>query len=103
MSKNTLSATLGRAVVVSLALAPVVNAAENPFAMQAIAGSQQLAAAGDKTKEGKCGEDICSSRKMKEGGCSGSKMKEGGCSGAKMKEGGCSGSMKTEETEQPKP
>lgn len=82
MNKKTLSATLGSAVVVSLALAPVVHAAENPFAMKAIAASTQLAEAGDKTKEGKCGEGKCSARKSKEGGCSGSKQKEGGCSGS---------------------
>jgi uncharacterized low-complexity protein len=97
MSKNTLSATLGRAVVVSLALAPAVNAAENPFAMQVIAGSQHLAEAGSKTKEGKCGEGKCGASKMKEAGSKSGKMKEGGCSGSKLKEGGCSGSMKPED------
>ena len=101
MSKKSLSATLGGTIVASLALVPMVHAAENPFAMKAVAAATQLAEAGDKTKEGKCGEGKCSASKMKEGGCSGAKMKEGGCSGGKMKEGGCSGSTKDTKPEQP--
>jgi uncharacterized low-complexity protein len=108
MNHKSLSLTLGGAIAASITLAPVVNAAENPFAMQALSASTQVAEAGGKMKDGKCGEGKCGANKMKEGGCSASKMKEGGCSGAKMKEGGCSaskmkeggcsGSMKTDET-----
>lgn len=102
MSKKTLSATLGSTLVASLTLAPLAHASENPFAVQAIAGPQHLAAAETKAKEGKCGEGKCGAGKMKESGSQSGKMKEGGCSGSKMKEGGCSGSMKGDATQQPK-
>lgn len=103
MSKKTLSATLSTAVIASLSLSPILNAQENPFAMKDITGSQRFAEAGEKAKEGKCGEGKCSSsRKMKEGGCSGAKMKEGACGADKIKEGGCSGNAKGQAVEQPK-
>ncbi|MDD5037238.1 MAG: hypothetical protein PHE55_21130 [Methylococcaceae bacterium] len=109
MNKKTLTLTLGGAIAASFMAAPVVNAAENPFSMQAVGGGLQVAEASKKAKEGKCGEGKCSSKmkagKMKEGGCSASKttadkMKEGGCSASKMKEGGCSGNMKADEPAQ---
>ncbi len=112
MKKKSLTLTLGGAIAASLIAAPVANAAENPFAMKAVDSSMQLAEAGKKTKEGKCGEGKCSAGKMKggkmkqgacsankakEGGCSAAgKMKEGACSANKMKEGGCSGAMPSE-------
>lgn len=102
MSKKTLSATLGSTLVASLTLTPLAHASENPFSMQAIAGSQHLAAAETKAKEGKCGEGKCGASKMKESGSKNDKMKEGGCGGSKMKEGGCSGSMKGNQSQQPK-
>lgn len=101
MNKKTLTLALGSAIAASFMAAPVANAAENPFAMQAIDGGLQVAEAGKKAKEGKCGEGKCSASKakagqakaggadkMKEGGCSASKAKEGSCGANKMKEGG---------------
>lgn len=97
MNPKTLPLSLGCAIAAStLIMLPVVQAAENPFAMPTLTTSTRVAQAGDRMKEGQCGEGKCSSRKMKEGGGSASKMKEGGCSGAKMKEGGCSASRMKE-------
>ena len=93
---TTLALTLGSALAASFATAPTANAADNPFALKAIDGMQQVAEVAKKAKEGKCGEGKCGANKKKEGGCSGRKMKEGGCSGDKMKEGGCSGAKMEE-------
>ena len=57
MNKKNLSATLAGTIVVSLALAPVVHAAEDLFAMKAAAASTLVAEASDKTQEGKYDED----------------------------------------------
>ncbi len=98
---KTLALTLGSTLAASFAAVPVAGAADNPFALQAIDGMRQVAEAGKKAKEGKCGEGKCAG-KTKEGQCSASKMresgggdkiKEGNCSGSKIQEGRCSGRM----------
>jgi len=99
MNKSKLISSLGSAVAISLLASPLAQASENPFALQKVTASTQLAQAGDKSGEGKCSDGKCGD-KMKEGGCSGASMgksKEGKCGegkcGDKTKEGGCSGSM----------
>lgn len=89
MTKTKLISSFGGAVAVSLLAAPVVQASENPFAMQKNNGVIHLAE-GMKAGEGKCSDGKCGD-KMKEGGCSGnmSKAKEGKCG-----EGKCGDSMK---------
>lgn len=106
MNKTKLIASLGSAVTVSLLAAPLAQATENPFAMQKVSQTIQLAQASDKGAEGKCSDGKCGD-KMKEGGCSGAmgKMKEGKCGegkcgAGKMKEGGCSGSIEAPAGEQ---
>ncbi|MDD5036778.1 MAG: hypothetical protein PHE55_18775 [Methylococcaceae bacterium] len=101
MNSKTLSLTLS-AIAASISLAPIAHAAENPFAMKTVSASALVAEAGDKVRDGKCGEGKCSGRKKTESAATDSKTKEGNCGANKMKEGGCSGSMKTEETAQPK-
>jgi uncharacterized low-complexity protein len=104
MNHKTWSLTLGSAVAASISLSPIVQAAENPFAMQTLAAPSLVAEAGEKMKDGKCGEGKCGGKrkavesKAKDGNCGANKMKEGGCSASKMKEGGCSGNMKMDET-----
>lgn len=64
MSRKTLiAATVGTAFVAGLSAAPVVSAAENPFALSGLSSGYQVA---DHTpghnkmmKEGKCGEGMC--------------------------------------------
>ena len=57
MSKKTLIvAAVGSAFVASIAAAPVVSAAGNPFALSGLAGGYQVAEHhGEKPMEGKCG------------------------------------------------
>jgi len=108
---------LGSAFAATLATAPMVHAAENPFAAKSLASGYMVAEAdmakdGEKMKDGKCGTGKCgaSKKKMmkekaKEGNCSAEmKDKEGNCSAemkakadAKAKEGNCSGEMKSTE------
>lgn len=55
MSKKTLIATaIGSAFVATMAAAPIVSAAENPFAMQSLDKGYMVAQAG-KMSDGKCG------------------------------------------------
>ncbi|MBM2829640.1 MAG: hypothetical protein HW411_430 [Gammaproteobacteria bacterium] len=64
MSKKTtltpIAAALGTTFVVSLAASPIVNAAENPFALNELSSGYMVAEegkCGDKMEgEGKCGE-----------------------------------------------
>jgi uncharacterized low-complexity protein len=106
MNPKSLSLTLGGAIAASITLAPVVNAAENPFAMQALSASTQVAEAGGKMKDGKCGEGKCGAKKAE---AAAGKVKEGQCGANKdsaatdkAKEGSCGankdGGMKMDET-----
>ncbi|MGB9130273.1 MAG: hypothetical protein WCB97_11535 [Thiobacillus sp.] len=71
MSKKTLIATaVGSAFVASMAAAPIVSAAENPFALSVLSSGYQVAAADSEMKptdkkmpEGKCGEGKCGAAK----------------------------------------
>jgi uncharacterized low-complexity protein len=69
MSKKSLLATaVGTAFAASLA-APVVSAADNPFALSSLASGYQVADNQTvKPMEGKCGEGMCGA-KMKSGTC----------------------------------
>ena len=81
--KNTaLTLALGTAFAASLAAAPALNAAENPFKMDSLKNGYQVA--DSKDKEGKCGEGKCGGdAKKKDGACGGDKGKEGACGGNK--------------------
>ena len=93
---NPVAAAVGVAFVSSLAASSTMAADENPFSTADLDAGYQLA--GEKGKEGKCGEGKCGSDKGKEGaggekgkeGACGEKGKEGSC-GEKGKEGSCGG------------
>lgn len=97
--KTALTLALGSAFAASLAVAPVANAADNPFEMQSLKNGYQVAEMKDgngnpvngpaKAKEAKCGGD-----KAKEGKCGGDKKKDGKCGEGKCGEGKCGGSKK---------
>ena len=96
MAKSTTALTLalGTAFAASLAAAPALNAADNPFQLDSLKNGYQVAE--DKAKEGKCGGDKakdgkCGGDKAKEGKCGGDKAKDGKCGGDKAKEGKCGG------------
>ena len=92
--KTALTLALGTAFAASLATAPVVHAAGDPFEMNALSGGYQVAQA-DKSKEGKCGEGKCGGDKTKDGKCGGEKKKEEGkCGEGKCGEGKCGGEKK---------
>jgi uncharacterized low-complexity protein len=56
--KAVLSLAIGSAFAASVAIAPVVSAADNPFEMDSLKDGYQVIAA-KKSKEGKCGEGRC--------------------------------------------
>jgi uncharacterized low-complexity protein len=105
MSKKTLIASaVGSAFVASMAAAPIVSAAENPFALSGLTSGYQVAdnhgaKPAAKPAEGKCGEGKCGAKagaKPMDGKCGGAaKMKDGKCgegkcgNKAKMKDGKC--------------
>ncbi len=90
MTKTKLISSLGSTVAISLLSAPIVQASENPFAMQKVTNTIQLAEGMEKGLDGKCGEGKCGDKlkdaamekmeKTKEGKCG-----EGKC-GDKVKE-----------------
>jgi uncharacterized low-complexity protein len=90
MSKKSsikpVAAALGTAFAITLATAPVANAASNPFGMADLNAGYSVAM-GDKPKEGKCGEAKCGAEKKAEGKC-GEKKGEAKC-GAKKSEATC--------------
>ena len=88
------TAAVGLALAATLATSPVVMADSNPFATTDLDAGYQLA--GEKGKEGKCGEGKCGSDKDKEGACGEDHKKdaegkcgEGKCGSDKDKEGAC--------------
>jgi len=105
---NPVAAAVGIAFVSSLAMSANVMADDNPFSTADLGTGYQVAGdkgkegscgeKGDKDKEGACGEGKCGAsmgakdtpaEKGKEGSC-GEKGKEGSC-GEKGKEGSCGG------------
>lgn len=90
--KKTLAVLVGGAFAASLTMSPIVNADQNPFALNALSKGYQVADA----KDGKCGTGKCGANKKameekaKEGSCHADKAKEGSCHADKAKEGSCS-------------
>lgn len=70
--QSALTLALGSAFATTLAMAPLANAADNPFSAQSIGNGYMVAEMG-KGKEGKCGEGKCGGTKAKEGKCGGMK------------------------------
>ncbi len=69
MSKKTLiAAAVGTAFVAGMSAAPVVSAADNPFALSSLTSGYQVADAG-KPMEGKCGAKKAAEGKCGEGKC----------------------------------
>ena len=77
-AKNPVAAAVGAAFLASVALAPLAQAAENPFQANSLSGGYTLAE--KTTTEGKCGEGKCGEnmKKTQEGKCG-----EGKCGGSK--------------------
>jgi uncharacterized low-complexity protein len=97
MNKTALTVAAGTAFAATLTVAPLVKAADNPFAMDSLKTGYQVADDAKKTddrkapkmskadkkanakmmKEGKCGEGKCGVKNLKEGKCG-----EGKCGGS---------------------
>jgi uncharacterized low-complexity protein len=96
-TKKPLAIALGAAFITSLTAIPVVNAAENPFAMSELSSGYMVA----EMAEGKCGGDKAAAEGDKaaaEGKCGGDKAAAEGDKAAvegKCGEGKCGGENKT--------
>ncbi|MCI0401315.1 MAG: hypothetical protein L0Z68_08465 [Gammaproteobacteria bacterium] len=94
-----IAAAIGTTFAVSLAAAPLANAAENPFSMTQFSNGYMVAEhGGEKGAEGKCGEGKCGEkRKAHEGKCGEGKCGEGKkAEGDEQSEGRSGGEMKGE-------
>lgn len=102
---TTLKLAAGMTVAASFAVAPLAQAADNPFAMQKLDSGYQLAqaASDDKKADGKCGEAKCGASKTADkkaddkkadGKCGADKKKDASCGADKKKEGSCGGKKK---------
>ena len=87
---KTVAALLGTTFAVTLAIAPIANAAENPFGITQFQSGYMVAGeegkcGGNKGAEGKCGGEKATGKKDAEGKCGGDKDKdaEGKCGGEK--------------------
>ena len=94
MIKKPLAAAVGVAFVTSMAAATIAVADSNPFEAAELDTGYMLA--GEKGKEGKCGEGKCGGEKGEEGSCGEDKGEEGSCGADKGEEGSC-GADKGEE------
>lgn len=87
------AAAIGVAFVSSMFVSTAAVANDNPFATADLNAGYMLA--GDKDKEGKCGEGKCGADKQAakdaEGSCGASKGEEGSCGESKGEEGSCGG------------
>jgi uncharacterized low-complexity protein len=97
MKRTAVTAALGSAFAISLGVAPIANAADNPFALDSLKAGYGVAGADEKKADGKCGEGKCGASKhmsqadkdanakmIKEGKCG-----EGKCGVKNLKEGKC--------------
>ena len=94
---KTVAALLGTTFAVTLAIAPIANAAENPFGITQFQSGYMVAGeegkcGGDKGAEGKCGGEKAAGDKDAEGKCGGKKA-----AGDKDAEGKCGGEKATGE------
>ena len=85
-----LSLAVGTAFAATAALAPIANAAENPFGDQKLSSGYQIADAHDKMKDGKCGEGKCGADKKREAKCGADQMKDCKRDSDKKQVGKCS-------------
>ena len=72
---STLSLAIGSVFAVSMLVAPVAQAADNPFGMQQLSSGYLVADA--KAKDGKCGEGKCGDKKAAD--AKGAKAADGKC------------------------
>ena len=92
---SPLIAALGAGFTISLALNPIVNAAENPFETKTLRTGYMVADGHEgKCGEGKCGEGKCGGKKASEEMEDKKKDSEGKCGEGKCGEGKC-GDKKT--------
>jgi uncharacterized low-complexity protein len=84
--KKTIGVMAGSAFVAGMALAPLANAAENPFALQSLQGGYMVAAdTPAKAPEAKCGQGKCGGMKTETAPAKATEAKcgQGKCGGMK--------------------
>lgn len=86
---KTVTAVLGTTFAATLAIAPIANAAENPFGVTQFKAGYMVAGEEGKCGGEKCAEGKCGGEKCAEGKCGGEKGAEGKCGGEKGAEGKC--------------
>ncbi|GAB2191055.1 hypothetical protein MAH1_26630 [Sessilibacter sp. MAH1] len=83
-----LAAAVGAAFLATASLAPLANAAENPFTVTELSQGYNLAGEMEgKCGEGKCGEGKCGGEKGEEKADGEGKCGEGKCGGDKAEKG----------------
>ncbi|MEY2633443.1 MAG: hypothetical protein RIR00_2097 [Pseudomonadota bacterium] len=103
MSKTSqkLSLVLGTALAATTLISASVHAGENPFSSETLVSGYQLADAGSKTSEAKCGADKkaeakCAASKKAEAKCGADKKAEAKCGADKKAEAKCGADKKAE-------
>ena len=86
---------LGAVAAASVALSPFASATGNPFQIDKLEAGYQLAQAGDKKADGKCGEAKCGAdKKAADERKAADKKKDGSCGGDKKKDASCGANKK---------
>lgn len=102
--KTKINMAVGAALVAGACLSSMAGAADNPFSSEKLSAGYQLADAGGKTADGRCGGDKksdakcggdkkadakCGADKKKDASCGADKKKEAKCGADKKKDGSC--------------
>lgn len=97
-SKKHLALAMSSAVAAGFSFSPLLNAAQNPFALTDLTNGYLEVAEGEKKAEGSCGEGKCGGKmkmemeKKAEGSCGEGKCGEGKCAGKKKADSSSAGS-----------
>ncbi len=97
--KTKLNMAVGAALVAGAVFSSMAGAADNPFSSEKLSTGYQLADAGSKTADGKCGGDKktdakCGADKKSEAKCGAGKTKDASCGADKKKEAKCGADKK---------
>lgn len=96
MKKTQIASLIAGSALMTASMFTAAHAADtNPFEAVSMDAGYEMAFAGDKAKDGKCGEGKCGGEKTKDGNCGaekGKKAKDGNCGADqddKAKDGSC--------------
>ncbi len=100
--KTPLTLALGSALIAGALMSPLATAADNPFGSTHLSSGYQLADAGDKGGDAKCGaakpkDASCGADKAKSAACGADKAKSASCGADKKKEARCGSDKKSKD------